>query len=371
MMNLGQQANGVALWRLLSAFAVLTFCSTAALGANIITGSVRNQTRGEPAIGDEVLLLRPVLDRGTQEEAHAKTDAHGAFTFNARFPDQPYLVRVVHQGVPYDQRAFAGDAINIQVFDVAPQVSRVTGTIEILRAGTKGNLLHVSDMVEIKNESFPPLTQANEHTFEAYLPSNAKLDSVLAAAPGKIATIISAAAVPGEAGHYTVSFPLQPGATKFAFNYDLPYRGHAAFQTMHPYPLQQFAVMIPRTMKFSSRSSAFETLATGNTDYQVRVITPVKAGKGPPFELSGAGTLPSVPEQAKAQQTHAQSPSLSNPAPSVPRTLSPSLPAIAARPVLPQSSSQSLVLGALTLILLAVCALQIWCAHKARKTTAA
>jgi len=371
MMNSRQHSNGFSVWRVLAALTALAFCSTAALGGNDITGSVRNETLGQPAIGDEVLLVRLGPDKGMSEEAHAKTDARGAFRLQARYPDLQYLVRVIHQGVSYDQRALAGEALTIGVFDVAPQVSRVSGTIEILRAGTKGNSLHVSDMVEIKNESFPPLTQANGHTFEASLPPNAKLDSVLAAAPGKLAIIISAASVPGEPGHYTVNFPLQPGATKFAFNYDLPYPGHAAFQTMHLYPLQQFAVMIPRTMKFSSRSPDFGILATGNTEYQVRAITPVKAGEGPSFELSGTGTLPSVPEQAKAQQTHAQSVPLSNPAPTIARNASLSLPLIAARSELPPSSSQSLVLGALTGIFLGAGGLLIWRGRKARRITAA
>ena len=366
MMNLRLYSKRFCARRLLSALAVLACSSAAALGANNITGSVRNQSRGEPAIGDEVILIR--LDKGMQEEARAKTDATGAFTLNLQYPDKPYLVRVVHQGVSYEQRAFDGDALSLQVFDVEPQVPGVTGTIEIIRAGTKGNLLHVSDMVEIKNESSPPLTQAGQRTFEAYLPASAKIDSVLAAGPRKVSEIISAAPVPGEPGHYTVNFPLRPGATKFAFNYDLPYRGHAAFQTRHPYPLRQFAVMIPRTMKFSSRSPAFEVFATSNTDYQVRAITQLKAGEGPSFAVSGTGALPPIQGQAKPQ-AHAQSP----PKPPTSAQVRPPLhssPRLASGSMRPQSSSQSLVLGALTAILLVACVFLIWRTRKARRITA-
>jgi len=70
-------------------------------------------------------------------------------------------------------------------------------------------LLHVSDMVEIKNESSPPLTEAGERTFEVYLPANAKIDSVLAAGPGEMGVMISAVPVPDEPGHYAVNFPLR------------------------------------------------------------------------------------------------------------------------------------------------------------------
>jgi hypothetical protein len=127
--------------------------------------------------------------------------------------------------------------------------------------------------------------------------------------------MISATAVAAEPGHYTVSFPLRPGATKFAFNYDLPYEGHASFPKCHQYPMQQFAIMIPPTMKFSSRSSAFEVLATGNNRYQVRAINGLKAGERPAFELSGDGALPSL--QAQTRTPAAVVPAAPQPGPPV------------------------------------------------------
>ena len=156
-------------------------------------------------------------------------------------------------------------------------------------------------MVELRNSSSPPQTQAGDRTFDVYLPSDAKIDSILAAGPEKIAALISAAPVPGEPGHYTVNFPLQPGATKLAFNYDLPsYVGHAWFRPKSMYPLQQLAVMIPPTMKFTSRSSAFQVLGVGNDRYQVEAANLVKAGDGPGFEISGVGALPALRGQAQS-----------------------------------------------------------------------
>jgi hypothetical protein len=348
----------------------LTVClSTVALGANGITGSVRNQSRSKPAAGDDVILVR--LDRGMQEEARAKTDAQGAFTLDVQQPDKPYLVRVVHQGVSYDQQASAGQALSVQVFDAATHVRGIAGTIEILRAATNGNLLHVSDLVELKNESRPPLTQAGERTFEVYLPGNATIDSVLAAGPGKISVMISAAPVPGEPGHYTVSFPLRPGATKFAFNYDLPYEGHVAFQTRHAYPLQQLAVMIPPAMRFSSRSPAFELLATGNSRYQVHAANQLRAGEGPEFEVSGPGAFPPVGDRAPSHQVF-QSPASPNPTQSPPaRVAVPSSAIIDSHFKQTQPPSQSFVLGGVTSALLAACALLVWRARKERSFSAA
>jgi hypothetical protein len=340
--------------------------STAARDANDITGSARNESRGRAAVGDRVILIR--LDRGMEEESQARTGQRGAFRLHVRHAGKPYLVRVVHEGVSYDQRAHAGDDLSIQVFDAAPRVARVSASIEILRAGTNGNLLHVSDMYELKNESSPPVTQAGGETFEVYVPANAKMDSVLAAGPAKIGVLIPANPVPGAPGRYTVSFPLRPGETKFAFNYDLPYEGHAVFETRLAYPLQQLAVMIPPSMKFSSRSSAFALLPTGRSDYQVQTANQLKAGEGPAFEVSGTGVLPPLGGQAKSQ---AGTLPLTTPRPTAAdpdRAVWSSFGGVDLRLQQAYARSQSLVLGGLTAVLLGACVLLVWRARKTRRS---
>jgi hypothetical protein len=258
--------------------------------AATISGIVRNQTSGRPAASDEVILLR--LDRSMQEEARTSTNLQGMFTLEPRYPDKLHLVRVVHQGVTYNQQASAGETLAIDVFDAKNQVQGITGNFELIRAGAKGNQLHVSDMIELRNESSPALTQAGEQTFGLYLPVNAKIDSVLAADPGKIGVMIPATPVAGEPGHYTVNFPLRPGTTKFAFNYDIPYAGQATFQIRSTYPFRQLAVMIPSTMTFVSQSSAFQLLQTGNRNYHVEAAQHVMRGMGPKFTISGLGVFP-------------------------------------------------------------------------------
>ena len=248
------------------AFGMLT--RDVALAQNI-RGSVQNLTRSQPAAGDEVILVRleQMAAAMRQEvDAHARTDAQGSFLLPVLHRDKSYLVRVMHQGVTYDGQVSPGDNISISVFDALPKVPAVAGSIEILRISSHATgdqkLLHISDMYEIQNESNPPITQAGAFTFGAYLPANARITSVLAAGPGpmqatgreaireKISQMISAVPVASEPGHYTVNFPLRPGETRFAFNYDVPYPGHVTFRTRHEYGLQQFAVMVPATMHF-------------------------------------------------------------------------------------------------------------------------
>ena len=336
------------------------FCSSVLVaGGDEISGFARDQTSGRPACGDEVILIR--LDRGMQEESHAKVDEQGSFKLAVRYPEKQYLVRVVHDGVSYDQQARAGASVSISVFDSASQVRGITGSIEILRTGTNGSLLHVSDMYEIWNQSNPPVTRNGARTFEVYLPEQARISSVLAASSGKLGVMVSATSVAGEPGHYAVSFPLRPGATKFAFNYDLPYEGHASFPTRHQYPMQQFAVMIPPTMKFSSRSIAFETLATGNNRYQVRAINGLKAGEGPAFDLSGDGTLPSL--QAQGRTRAAVVPAAPPARPPVSLSL---LPTTAPDANQTRALFRSLLLGALAVIVAAFL-LFIWRSSKSAR----
>jgi hypothetical protein len=314
--------------------------SGTAWAADTITGVVRNGTRSQFAAGDEVILLHPKagkenpahLNQSMHEEARTTTDAQGSFSLTVRNSGSAYLVRVVHQGVSYDQPASAGDALSIDVFDAAASVPGISGTIEIIRLGSVANQLHVSDMIELRNDSSPPLTKSGDRAFEVYLPAYAKLDSILAAhsaagprassgansgegadgrskggsdgATGRgaeqTATLLSAAPIPDAPGHYSVNFPLRPGATKFAFNYDLPYDGHATFRPKNIYPLQQLAVMTPPSMKFTSQTSAFIVLPAGDDRYQVEAASMVKAGAAPQFEISGLRSVPALPAPAQS-----------------------------------------------------------------------
>jgi hypothetical protein len=277
--------------------------SSLAFAASTVTGSVRNQTAGSAAAGDEVILLR-LLD-GMQEEARTRTDAQGSFAFNVQLPQSRYLIRVMHQGVNYDREAVVGGAVTIDVSDSAPLVKAVTGKIEIIRVGSVGNALHVSDLYDIMNNSTPPVTQAGERTFEFYLPPKAVISSILAAGPGTGGVKISATGVAKEPGHYMLNFPLRPGETKFAVNYDLPYNGHAVLEPRLFYGVEQLAVMFPPSMGFKSDSPRFHAIENEKA-FNVVALSPAEAGQAPAFEISGNGAPP--PLSAARSKTQPQPP---------------------------------------------------------------
>ena len=209
-------------------------------------------------------------------------------------------------------------------------------------------MVHVSDMIEVRNDSRPPRTKSGARAVEVYLPAHAKLESVLAAhsaaaprtgssdasssggagggveagsngstgrAAEQTATLISAAPIPDAPGHYAVSFPLRPGATKFAFNYDLPYDGHASFRPKNIYPLPTAGGDDSSEHEvYVSRLPAFIVLPTGNDRYQVEAASMVKAGAAPQFEISGLGSLAAQAQStAKAPVATQSVPALSSP----------------------------------------------------------
>jgi hypothetical protein len=346
----------------LPALALIGCVSTRASRADDIPGSARNESRSQLAAGDQVILLR--LDDGMREEARAKTSAQGKFTFHVRHPGKTYLVRVIHEGVAYEQEALAGHLVSIPVYDAARQVAGVTGNIEIFRTETEGNLLHVSDMYEISNHSSPPRTVTSQRTFEVYMPANAQIRFVWAAGPDNVRVIISVLPFLGEPGHYAVSFPLRPGATKFGFQYDLAYRGNVAFQTRRVYPVQQFAVMIPPTMRFSSRARGFSLLNAGNPHFQVRAANYLMAGEGPDFEISGSGQLPPFLSALKSQPVPSL-PSLPDAAPPVaPQAARPSTLVLRPAPAQILPPSHAAVADGLILILLVTCVVLAWLARR-------
>src|SRR5262245_28168214 len=116
--------------------------AASALASGTITGKVRNQTTNTVAVGDEVVLLR--LGIGMKEEARTRTDAKGAFAFQAT-SDARRIVRVLHQGVNYDLVA-TSSPLEVPVFDAVSKIPGLSGDMGIVRVETEGEMLKVTEM---------------------------------------------------------------------------------------------------------------------------------------------------------------------------------------------------------------------------------
>ncbi len=268
-------------------------CALSAYAANDIQGAVRNQTSGKASAGDEVILLR--LQNGMEVEAKTRVDAAGAFSLPLAAPDVPHIVRVVHQGVNYDQTTNGKGPLSIAVFDAVPHISGLQGTLGIAQVESDGETLKVTEMYSIANDSVPPVTQAGPRNFEISIAPKATLDSLVVKKGGGVWVNLVPVPITGQQGHYAVDFPIRPGDTLFKFVYHLPYSEPTRLQVKLPYPIRNFAVMHPPSMLFKPSSVAAFTspgVAQGLRVEQAvgkPVVRDVAA-----FEISGIGLAAST-----------------------------------------------------------------------------
>jgi len=285
-----------------------------ASASDAIHGSVRNLTTGHPAVGDEVVLLR--LAEGMEAESSTRTDADGAFTLPLATPGAQYVVRVIHQGVNYDQALSSSSPLEISVFDAVAKVPGLLGNLGIVKVESADEMLKVTEMYSISNASSPPVTQTGLRNFEFSLAQEAKLDLFQARKAGGVWVNLTPVPVKGKQGDWAVDFPLRPGDTLFKFTYRIPYDGLATLHVKLAYPIENLAIVHPTAMNFRAlRANSFTSpgLVQGMKLEQA-VAKPV-AREVPAFEISGVG----VASTAQAESAPEALPSLpalidSNPA---------------------------------------------------------
>ena len=277
-------------------FVVLALASFAA--AQNITGTVTNGTTGKPAAGDEVTLLS--LSQGMQEVGSTKTDAQGKFTLKA--PDDknvPHMVRVTHGGVSYFPRGGplmpGNTSAEVTVYDAAKKIDGLSQTVEVDRFQSDGSQLQVIALFAVNNESKPPRTQVDDHTFSFVLPEGATVDSGLARGPGG-QPINDQPSEAGAKNQYAFSFPLKPGETQFQVSYHMPYSGKASVSPKPLAAVQHFVVMTPPGITFTPKNPLrFQSMPNKPG---VMVATDAKPGDDLAFSIAGTGQFQAEGEQA-------------------------------------------------------------------------
>ena len=270
-----------------------------AIAAQSVSGRVQNQTTNRPADGDQVILLR--LGEGMQEEARTTADAQGAFVLNRNDVNAQYVVRVLHQGVNYDQIVAGNAPLDLKVFDAVSRIPGLMGNIGIVEIQSEDNLLKVAEKFSIANNSTPPVTQASPSNFEISAPHGAKVELAEVKGPGGIWVKVSPEAVSGRKDVYRINFPLRPGETLFKFNYELPYSGSATFHLKLPYPVKGVGVVQPSSMSFKALlPGTFKEPLLSNGLRLEKVIQEPVAGEVPPFQVSGRGKTPQPVTSAQA-----------------------------------------------------------------------
>jgi hypothetical protein len=256
-------------------------------GAATLKGTITNGTTGKPAAGEEVLLL----SMASAEIGRGKTDDAGRFRFAiAGTPAPRLVVRVLHQGAAFYTTAPAGvSSVEVQVYDVARKLDDVIAW-GFERVHTAGDTLQVVQETVVRNASNPPRLLMSSRTFEIQLPPEAELVGGAVQTGGGQPEKRAPMPV-GENGRYYFASPLPPGDSRFAVAYQLPYRGEAVLEPkLLSYPLRQFTVVLPKSMKFESRTPGVFQPAQGEAGTSVQQ-TAEKPAQPLAFRISGTGTL--------------------------------------------------------------------------------
>jgi 5-hydroxyisourate hydrolase-like protein (transthyretin family) len=260
------------------------------LAAATISGTVIDRTTGKPAAGDTVHLLD--LQQGMQESARTTIDKDGHYSFTVPDANGMHLVQVEHQKASYYGSVPPNTStVNVDVYDVAPQVEGVHVYADVSRLETNQQGLSVTESWFIRNESKPPRTQFGPRAFEFFLPEGSVVEGATATGPGGMA--ISATPAPlGDKNHYAFLFPVRPGETRFQIGYHIPYSSSLTLQTHVSLPTDNVAIMLPKSMSLSGAS--FQPLPADANEPGVNtwLSTNVTPAKPVSFTVSGTGSMP-------------------------------------------------------------------------------
>ena len=259
--------------------------------AQTLTGTVKNETTGKPAAGDEVVLLK--LSQGMEEAGRTKADAKGNFSFKLDDASSPHLVRAIHQGVTYHRMAPPGTtSVDVTVNDVGKKIDGIEVVADIMRIEATQGQLQITRAFAVQNTSKPPRTEMNDRSLEFYVPEGAQI--VGGQALTEHGNPLSTAPVQErEKTRYSFIFPLRPGTTEFQVRYQVPYTGSANIDPKSIYRLEHFVAILPKSIEFTPASgTSFQPMKNPNQpDSNTQVASATAVGQTLAFKISGEGTL--------------------------------------------------------------------------------
>ena len=218
----------------------------------------------------------------------------------------------------YDQTVNGAASLEIPVFDAVTDIPDLSGNLGIVRVEADGQIMKITEMYSIRNDSSPPVTQSGPHNFVVSMPPKASLDSFMVKKAGAVWVNVTPAPIPAQKDRYAVDFPLRPGETLFKFVYHLPYDGHATLHLKLAYPIRNFGVVHPPSMSFKAASpGAFASPGLVQGLQLEQAVNKPVVREVPAFEISGVGTAP--PEGTEAMSAPSPSSATAPPAKTSPK----------------------------------------------------
>jgi hypothetical protein len=260
--------------------------------AQTFQGRVTNGSTGNPQPSGQVILFTPAGEQG-----RATTNDSGDFRID--LPSKPAqissaVLQVTQDGVDYFQTVRAGEFANLKVYQAAGKVNAIDDQFCILQFQSSGKRLQVTELHALNNRSDPPITRVNTGNFVLSIPAGAQIETATVSSPDGGTSKVLIIPVSEAPNQYRIDFPIKPGLTKYAIRYELDYDSRAfVFRRLTQYPMDRVGVMVPKSMRFQSRSPHTFHPATnaGNTQEQQFELDKLEASATFGFTLSGTGQL--------------------------------------------------------------------------------
>jgi hypothetical protein len=217
---------------LIAAFAL--FASLPALAA--VDGTVVNKTTGKPAAGVTIRLTS--LQQGVMKPlGRTETAADGSFKFDVP-SEGMFLVQANWQGVQYSQNLppnVSKNGVEVSVWDVKPKLDAAKAAQHIVFLESDGERLIATEMIIYENDSQLTWYDAKRGTARFFLPSGITPDAVKTnvTAPGGL-PLERELTPSGQAGVYSVDYPVKPGETRFEVSYVAPKPAEFAGRILEP-----------------------------------------------------------------------------------------------------------------------------------------
>ena len=196
-------------------------CAAPMFGA--ITGTVVNETTGQPQAGVEVTLIHPGQD-GMQQLGSAMTDAGGKFSIDKELPSPPALLQAVYQGSNYNlflQPGAPTNGLRFPIYNTTTDSTSANVAGHMLMIEPTEKAIRVTEVFQVQNDSKTTYLDNNKGTIQFYVPQNADNASVSVEAPGGM-PINRAPEKMSQAEMFKISYPAKPGETTFELTYVLP-----------------------------------------------------------------------------------------------------------------------------------------------------
>lgn len=260
-----------------------------------IRGRVLNGTTHRPLPGIPVAFFGQGDAEGSSPLITVKSGANGQFAVPALAGPGAMIARATYRGVQYWQPVTdAAKPLDLTVYDLAPPRAKFQLAALVAVVQPEHGQLAVVDEYVIHNPLKRTLYRRGG-IFRFRLPRNVQPDGARVIGPSGVG--LNRNVQPsGDAGIYTVDYPLEPGETRVQVSYRLPYATQTAHLTEQAvYPTHHMLVYVPQPMKFQGAKFAPLTTSEGYQVYgALATLQPLE------FTVSGTAPLPTAMQGGSA-----------------------------------------------------------------------